>query len=78
MNGISGYISIMTEPKLYLNLTKLGKLKHDLFCLEMAGFSGSGKTEKRNGIVADRQFFINETNKMIIKEIRILKLEKLF
>ena len=40
MNGISGYCSIMMDEVHYSKLSKIDKLRHDLGCLNIAGWSG--------------------------------------
>jgi hypothetical protein len=72
MNGITGYVSIMIDDNTYLNYNKLDKLKHDLYCLKVAGISGIWLIEYE-----DRKLKVSEVKRQIIIEERVMKLKKL-
>ena len=72
MNGITGYVSIMIDNNTYLNYNKLDKLKHDLYCLKVAGFSGTWLTAYE-----DRKIKISDVKRQIVSEERNMKLKKL-
>ena len=72
MNGITGYVSIMIDDHTYLNYNKLDKLRHDLHCLKVAGFSGTCLTAYE-----DRKLKISDAKRLIMIEERRMKLKKL-
>jgi len=72
MDGITGHVSIMTDDDTYLNYNKLDKLRHDLHCLKVAGFSGPF-----NSMYEDRKLKISDVERRIMLEERKMKLEQL-
>ena len=75
LTGISGYVSIMVENNYYLKLSKLNKLKHDLKCLNMAGFSGASDPISIANAVKERNIIKDDIKKMILKEERLEKIK---
>ena len=76
MIGITGYVSIMVYEHIYLKYNKLDKLKHDLYCLSVAGFSGTS-SGLLNQMYEDRRLKISDVKKKIVSEERKMKLKKI-
>lgn len=77
MVGITGYVSIMTDDENYKTLSRIDKLKHDLHCLKIAGWSGPSSGAQYLNNVKKRNVLIDDVERQILQEERCEKLKKI-
>ena len=77
MNGISGHCSIMMDEPLYNNLSKIDKLRHDLGCLNAAGWSGPSSGQIYLNNIKARDLLKDDIRKQILNIERNQKIKKL-